>query len=116
MHSASLGLARAAASDLKGGDAAHNAEIVTSVLEGKSGPQRDVVVLNAAAGLVAAGLADDVAAAISPAEAAIDNGSARDALESLRSGASSLVAACPSPDRRGPPGPVPRRRPSGGVP
>src|SRR5258708_764731 len=90
VDAAALGLARAEAADLKGSDAAHNAEIVTSVLEGRAGPQRDVVVLNAAAGLVAAGLADDIAAGISQAEAAIDNGSARGALENPKSKASPL--------------------------
>src|SRR5258708_3294189 len=92
IDSTSLGLARATARDPKGGDAAHNADILTSVLGGKTGAQRHVVVLNAAARLVAAGLADDVGSGIPQAQAAIDNGSARDALESLRSVASSLVA------------------------
>src|ERR1700730_789427 len=56
----SLGLALAARADLKGGDPAANAEIIRRVLDGRPGPQHDVVVLNAAAGLVAAGKADDL--------------------------------------------------------
>ena len=47
--------------DLKGGDAAHNAAIARAVLAGESGPVRDIVVLNAAAGLVSWELARDPA-------------------------------------------------------
>lgn len=54
-----LGLQRAKMSDLIGGDAAHNAQIVHSVLGGQEGPARDIVLLNAAAGLVAFDLARD---------------------------------------------------------
>ena len=50
-----LGLPRATVEDLRGGDAAFNAQIVRDVLSGKTGPVRDTVLLNAAAGLVAAG-------------------------------------------------------------
>jgi len=54
-----LGIARAKMSDLVGGDAAHNAAVVHSVLSGVHGPARDIVLLNAAAGLVAFDLAHD---------------------------------------------------------
>ncbi|MCM3656845.1 anthranilate phosphoribosyltransferase [Agromyces mediolanus] len=54
-----LGIARADISALVGGDAAHNAEIVHRVFAGERGPIRDIVVLNAAAGLVAFELAKD---------------------------------------------------------
>jgi anthranilate phosphoribosyltransferase len=93
VDSTSLGLPRSMAADLKGGDAARNAEIVTAVLAGAPGPQRDIVVLNAAAGLVAAGKAEDLGTGMAQAAVAIDDGSARDALESLRTVATSLVAA-----------------------
>lgn len=93
VDSTSLGLPRSVAADLRGGDAARNAEIVTAVLSGTPGPQRDIVVLNAAAGLVAAGRAEDLGAGMALAAAAIDDGSAREALQSLRTVASSLVAA-----------------------
>jgi anthranilate phosphoribosyltransferase len=93
VDSTSLGLPRSVAADLRGGDAARNAEIVTAVLSGTPGPQRDIVVLNAAAGLVAAGRAEDLGAGMALAAAAIDDGSAREALRSLRTVASSLVAA-----------------------
>ena len=54
-----LGITRAKMSDLVGGDSAHNAEVVHSVLSGEKGPVRDIVLLNAAAGLVAFDLAND---------------------------------------------------------
>ncbi|QEO13025.1 anthranilate phosphoribosyltransferase [Agromyces intestinalis] len=54
-----LGIERASIEDLQGGDAAHNAGIVHEVLAGARGPVRDIVVLNAAAGLVSYELARD---------------------------------------------------------
>ena len=56
---ADLGLPRATIEQLRGGDAAHNADIVRRVLAGESGPVRDIVLLNAAAGLVSWDLAQD---------------------------------------------------------
>jgi anthranilate phosphoribosyltransferase len=56
---AALGLAPATAQDLRGGDAAHNAAIVRRVLAGEHGPVRDIVLLNAAAGLISWRLAHD---------------------------------------------------------
>ena len=49
---ADLGIARASIDDLRGGDAAHNAAIARGVFAGEAGPVRDIVLLNAAAGLV----------------------------------------------------------------
>jgi anthranilate phosphoribosyltransferase len=89
----SLGLDRAVPADLKGGDAEPNAEIIRRVLDGQPGPQRDVVLLNAAAGLVAAGRADDLAQGIELAAAAIDDHAAQAALEDLRVISWSLVKA-----------------------
>ncbi|MDH6237003.1 anthranilate phosphoribosyltransferase [Cryobacterium sp. CG_9.6] len=54
-----LGIARAQMRDLVGGDAQHNAAVVHAVLSGEPGPIRDIVLLNAAAGLVAFDLAND---------------------------------------------------------
>jgi anthranilate phosphoribosyltransferase len=54
-----LGIARASIEDLKGGDPAHNADVVHRVLAGEQGPVRDIVLLNAAAGLVAYRLSHD---------------------------------------------------------
>ena len=78
-----FGFRRCALSELQGGDAVQNAAIVRAVLDGAPGPKRDVVLLNAAYGLVAAGLAEQVPAAIDQARAAIDSGAARGKLERL---------------------------------
>ncbi|BDV43811.1 anthranilate phosphoribosyltransferase [Geotalea uraniireducens] len=78
-----LGLARCQAADLLGGDAAGNALIVREVLSGKPGPKRDVVLLNAAFALVAAGKAPEPAAGLAMAAAAIDSGRALAQLEKL---------------------------------
>ncbi|HEV3232470.1 MAG TPA: anthranilate phosphoribosyltransferase [Candidatus Dormibacteraeota bacterium] len=80
---AGLGLAPAGADALRGGDAARNAEIVHEVLGGAGGPRRDVVLLNAAAALVAAGLAADLATGLELGARSIDSGAARDALARL---------------------------------
>ena len=61
-----LGIRRARISDLVGGDAAHNAGIARSTLRGEVGPIRDIVLLNAAAGLVAWQLAQNPAQAQLP--------------------------------------------------
>jgi anthranilate phosphoribosyltransferase len=78
-----MGLARATLDDLRGGDATANADVVRGVVAGEKGPHRDIAVLNAAAGLVVAGLSADLAAAVEQAAAVIDAGAARDALEGL---------------------------------
>jgi anthranilate phosphoribosyltransferase len=80
----SLGLAVVDADQLKGGDAQANAAIAWSVFAGEPGPQRDIVVLNAAAGLVVGGRVDDFAAGLELARTAIDDGRASDVLERLR--------------------------------
>jgi anthranilate phosphoribosyltransferase len=79
---ATLGLATVAAAP-QGGDAAANAELARRVLDGEAGPHRDIVLLNAAAGVVTAGLADDLAAGLELATAALDDGRAAEVLERL---------------------------------
>jgi anthranilate phosphoribosyltransferase len=69
--------------DLEGGDAAANARITKSILEGEKGPGRDVVVVNTAAALIAAGVAKDFPEGIRQAEAAIDQGAAAAKLDAL---------------------------------
>ncbi|TAM68964.1 MAG: anthranilate phosphoribosyltransferase [Microbacteriaceae bacterium] len=82
-----LGLKRAQIADLLGRDAAYNASVVRAVLAGDEGPVRDIVLLNAAAGLVSFQLAGDPTvaqanilerfrAAMDRAAAAIDSGAA----------------------------------------
>jgi anthranilate phosphoribosyltransferase len=81
-----LGIAPATLEDLRGGDAAHNADVALRVLEGEAGPVRDAVLLNAAAGLAAAGgaghgtLAGRLAAGWEQAAKAVDSGAAADLL------------------------------------
>jgi anthranilate synthase/phosphoribosyltransferase len=81
---ADYGFELCASADLKGGDAAENALIVLHVLSGEPGPKRDVVILNAAAAIMAAGVAPDFRAAIQAARASIDSGAAARVLGSLR--------------------------------
>ena len=78
---AALGLAPATDHDLTGGDRAHNAGVVRSVLSGEHGPHRDIVVLNAAAGLVVAGRVDSIASGLDVAAEAIDSGAAATTLD-----------------------------------
>jgi len=75
---------RAEYSDLRGGDAEANAAIIRAIMNGgDTGPRRDIVVLNAAAALIVAGLADDFAGALSLAREAIGDGRASAALQKL---------------------------------
>ena len=78
-----LGLTVVPADAVRGGDAERNAELARAVLGGEAGPNRDVVVLNAGAGLVVAGVADDLASGVDAAVAAIDDGRASAKLDAL---------------------------------
>jgi anthranilate phosphoribosyltransferase len=78
-----LGLAPATLDQLRGGSAGDNAAFLRAVLDGRSGPHRDVVLLNAAAGCVVAGLADDLPSGLDVAAKAVDSGAAAGALEAL---------------------------------
>ncbi|MBU0986004.1 MAG: anthranilate phosphoribosyltransferase [Proteobacteria bacterium] len=69
--------------DLSGGNPEENAAITLSILKGEKGPKRDVVLLNAAAALVAAGKAEEFKAGIGLAEKSIDQGAALAKLEEL---------------------------------
>ena len=88
-----LGFSPASAGDLEGGTADENAAIIRRVLDAEKVPQRDVVVLNAAAGLVAAGLAEDLAAGVVLAAEAIDSHAARQALSDFTETSRALAAA-----------------------
>jgi anthranilate phosphoribosyltransferase len=81
-----LGLARSRPEDLRGDDAAFNADVFRRVLAGEKGPVRDAVLLNAGAGLAAleaasTGLSDRVAAGIVEATGSIDSGAAEQLLQ-----------------------------------
>ena len=75
------GLAVVPVDDLPGGDAEANADIARRVVAGEPGPARDIVVLNAAAGLYVAGVVDGIAEGVAVAGAAIDDGSAQAVLD-----------------------------------
>ena len=80
-----LGMVQASLQDLAGGASAEdNAGIIRDeVLSGRKGPRRDIAVLNAAAAIVVAGKADDLAEGITEAERSIDSGAALGRLEEL---------------------------------
>lgn len=78
-----LGFELAEMADLVGGGPPANAAIARTVLAGQRGPKRDIVVLNAAAGLVVAGRCDDLETGVALASSSIDSGSAAAALEAL---------------------------------
>jgi anthranilate phosphoribosyltransferase len=83
VHPADFGMAKASPADLKGGNAAANAGIVSAILDGTPGAPRDVVLLNAGAALFVAGQVEGVRAGIARAAAAVDSGAARATLEKM---------------------------------
>jgi anthranilate phosphoribosyltransferase len=81
---AEFGISETSIDELKTGDAIANAGIVRDVLSGRDkGARRNIVLLNAAAAIIVAGLADDFATAIRRAENSIDDGGAMACLEKL---------------------------------
>jgi anthranilate phosphoribosyltransferase len=99
IDAATFGLGGAGTSALAGGTAAENAAIAESIFRGETGPRRDVVLLNAGAALVAAGVARDIGEGIDAARAAIDAGKPAELLARLRaekSDADELAAAAPA--------------------
>ncbi|MCS7235839.1 MAG: anthranilate phosphoribosyltransferase [Armatimonadota bacterium] len=79
------GLPRHPAQAVRGGEAEDNARLALSVLRGERGAHRDVVLLNAAAALVAAGVCSDLREAAQRAAESVDRGAALAKLEQLRS-------------------------------
>ncbi len=100
-----LGLARAPMAALAGGTAEENAAILESIFAGEPGPRRDVVLLNAGAALVVAGVANGLAEGVEAARDAIDRGFPGQLLARLRaerqaaeaSSAEAAVAVAPGP-------------------
>jgi len=83
---ADLGIGRATTEDLRGGDAAHNADVVRRVLAGETGPIRDAVVLNAGAALAVydapeVNVDEALAVGVARAVEAVESGAAQAALE-----------------------------------
>jgi anthranilate phosphoribosyltransferase len=89
---AALGLAPAGLEEVAGGSPGDNAATITAVLEGAQGPTRDIVVLNAAAALVAAGRVVTIEQGLEMARAAIDDGSGRSALADLVAASNSVAS------------------------
>jgi len=88
----SVGIARGTLADIAGGNAEENAVIVRSILGGEIGPRRDVVVINAAAALLAAGKVADLAEGVVLARESIDSGHALEALDTLAAVSRRLAA------------------------
>src|SRR5688500_1228926 len=83
---ATVSIGRATTEDLRGGDAAHNADVVRRLLAGETGPVRDAVVLNAGAALAVydspdMDVEDALKAGVAKAAEAIESGAAQAALE-----------------------------------
>ncbi len=78
-----FGMKRCKLFELSGGEPDDNARIIREILKGDKGPKRDVVVLNAAAAIAAAGKSADIKDGIKLAEEAIDSGKALEKLERL---------------------------------
>jgi anthranilate phosphoribosyltransferase len=78
-----VGIARGTVADTAGGDPAANALLVRAVLAGEHGPRRDVVLMNAAAALLAAGVVPDLAEGVVRARESIDSGKALQVLDRL---------------------------------
>ena len=80
---AQFGFSPAPLSSITGGDTQANAQIIRKILEGEKSPRRDIVLMNAAAALVAAGKADSLKEAMPLAVDSIDSGAARGKLGAL---------------------------------
>jgi anthranilate phosphoribosyltransferase len=80
---ADFGVQPAEVEDLRGGDRARNADIATAVLKGQAGAQRDIVLVNSAAALLAAGIGDSLLNAMERAAQSIDSGAAWTKLQKL---------------------------------
>jgi anthranilate phosphoribosyltransferase len=78
-----FGIPLAVPEDLVGGDPSANAQLAKAILDGEPGPRRDIVVLNAAAALIAAGVVDDWPAGLEAATASLEGGRAAAALDGL---------------------------------
>ena len=78
-----VGLKRTSPEAIKGGNAIENAEIIRQILDGQKGARRDIVLLNAGAAFVVAGLDRDFTEGIQRAKDSIDSGQAREKLKQL---------------------------------
>ncbi len=88
-----FGLSRCSIEDIKGGKPHENIRIVRQILDGEQGPRRDITLLNAAAAIMAGGIANDLWEGLDRARESIDSGAARDRLHRLISLTRSLGGA-----------------------
>ena len=78
-----LGLNRVSLDDLQGGEPTENAEMIRAILNGEKGPKRDIVLLNAAAGIIVGGKAKDLKEGLAKATESVDSGEALNILNQL---------------------------------
>ena len=83
LNAKDLGLQPADVTAVRGGDPAHNAQVIHDTFNGARGAVRDIVVFNAAAGLVVAGVASHMVDGIERAQASIDSGAANNVVDAL---------------------------------
>lgn len=83
IHPKDFGMKPGTLADLQGGDIKDNVRIAKDILDGKKGTKRDVVLLNSAAGLMAAGTANDMKQGIHISAESIDSGKAMDILQTV---------------------------------
>jgi anthranilate phosphoribosyltransferase len=93
LHPGQFGIAQSSLDDIKGGDAALNAQIVLSLLKGQKGPKRDIVLLNSGAALYIAGQARTLKEGLALAADAIDTGAALQKLELYKSVSNAVAEA-----------------------
>jgi len=79
-----FGLKRGKIEDIRGGTKGENAAITLSILKGETGPRRDIVLMNSAFALIAAGKTEDINVALSMAVDAIDSGRALEKLKEVK--------------------------------
>ena len=87
-----VGISRGSLADLRGGSAAENVAIMRQVLQGEPGPRRAITLLNAGAGIYAAGMAPTIGDGIAVAAESIDSGMAFKVVERLATVSQQLVA------------------------
>ena len=92
-----FGLTRAPVGAVRGGTVEANLQLARAVLHGEPGPARDVVLLNAAAGLVVGGLVRELAEGVDLARETINSGAARTKLEQIRSVSATLRSRAETP-------------------
>ena len=91
IHPSDLGITTVTPERIYGGGPQDNAQIAIQILNGESGPKSDIIVLNAAAGLVVAGIAENLVDGIERARSSIDSGAAKSKLQELQTFTQELI-------------------------